>query len=525
MENIKNEQELKRFKLLLKYDTSKTLSENVKDVVTEQIDNDQISFVDNSIVQSLANSNNPTIDKYRDMYVQEYIKGGLAEPEATARYNRIAGDWWKEYGNQEASEPNTERAAPEAGQPEVAQPTESESNILTDEDMMGNTNIFRSAIQQMSDFAMSSPLFPTAAFGQLFGLPNLFDAIGLNPANILAGRRTGVKGVVDALDGWISKEDLTYVLTTIKTLEGKCYVDDTQIPPVQMPAMKRFMELYSEDENGEDLIKEIDGAGTKTLPAGTEKLKQKIINLINSYLNTSCTEGTEDKGNTRVENIANIYCSVDENGIIRNENSEHNGKLWDSYVETYNVTPDEIEQAKLKCPEKDGGATPQKPAYAPCHDFPFTLFCINEAIKNIQNCLELKPDGMFGPKTMAAIKNVLPDFDGNITEEVYTTLIARCERKAGPAKLDKLEPRTGKLKLGDLQPNKPTTIQGRDKTPEQVFAELKPLLNIGNKRIKLKGNIDQATYGKLTQYLSGLGYKATKVDPRKDYGAKYVWIK
>jgi hypothetical protein len=105
--------------------------------------------------------------------------------------------------------------------------------------------------------------------------------------NLILGRRTGVKGVVDALDGFVDSQDLLYVLTVIKTLEGKCYFDD--VNNVKVSAINRFLELYQEDE-GEDLIDEVNGVGTRTLPTGTDKIKQQIVKLIETLKSSqSCS--------------------------------------------------------------------------------------------------------------------------------------------------------------------------------------------------------------------------------------------
>lgn len=231
----------------------------------------------------------------------------------------------------------------------AVKPAAAQSNILTDEDLMGNTNLIRSYLQTISDFSLG-------------GL--ISNALGGSPANLLAGRRTGVKGVVDALDGWVDVKDLAYVLSTVTSLKGKQYLDDTQEPPVKIPAMQRFVELYLEDE-GEDLIADVQGVGTKTLPAGTEKIKTKIVNMINSLLGQS-TSSVTDTG-----------------------------------------TP---------APGQTGSG-----GYKPCTEFPFSYGCANQAIGEIQKCLGLVADGKFGNKTSQAL--ISKGFDGKtITKEIYDTI-------------------------------------------------------------------------------------------------------
>jgi hypothetical protein len=142
--------------------------------------------------------------------------------------------------------------------------------LMSDTDLVGDTNKIRGYFQTISDTGL-----------------NIFDLAGVNMTNLVLGRRTGVKGVVDALDGFVDSQDLLYVLTVIKTLEGKCYFDD--VNNVKVSAINRFLELYQEDE-GEDLIDEVNGVGTRTLPTGTDKIKQQIVKLIETLKSSqSCS--------------------------------------------------------------------------------------------------------------------------------------------------------------------------------------------------------------------------------------------
>jgi len=154
------------------------------------------------------------------------------------------------------------------------------TNVMTDQDLLGSTNKFRSYLQTLNDFNV------------------LFKGLGLSPLDFAAGRRTGVKGVVDALDGWVDEKDLAYVLNVLNALKGKCYSDPAVNPPALIPAMKRFVELYKEDE-GEDLSADVTSVGTKTLPTGSDKLKQQILNVITTYSAQSCA--TQKVDDTKVD--------------------------------------------------------------------------------------------------------------------------------------------------------------------------------------------------------------------------------
>jgi hypothetical protein len=95
----------------------------------------------------------------------------------------------------------------------------------------------------------------------LAGPAKLIIAASL-PDNIFVDRRTGVKGLVDALDGWVDNEDLSYVGATLNLFKDKRYKDP--VSGQLMPAITKIKELYKEDE-GEDLIEDIQSVGTNTL--------------------------------------------------------------------------------------------------------------------------------------------------------------------------------------------------------------------------------------------------------------------
>lgn len=154
-----------------------------------------------------------------------------------------------------------------------------DTNLLTDQDLIGSTGWFRNWMQSVADFTT-------------IGLPNVFDIVGINLPNLISGRRGGVKGVVDALDGFVDTKDLAYVLTVIKGLDGKCYYDDVE--DKKMSATERFLELYEEDED-EDLKSEIEGVGIRTLKVGADKLKKLIIKAIDTQLAKGCSSDSIDK--------------------------------------------------------------------------------------------------------------------------------------------------------------------------------------------------------------------------------------
>jgi hypothetical protein len=221
--------------------------------------------------------------------------------------------------------------------------TSTDANTLTVADLMGDTGRLRQYFQTVTDF------------GNIVGLPNLYDIVGVNPSNLLAGRRNGVKGAVDALDGFVDLEDLTYVLTVIKSLDGKCYYDD--VDEAKIPAIEKFLQLYNEDED-EDLEDEVEGVGIRTLPTGASDIKRAITREISKQKSQSCaasSDGGSEEGST--------------------EGGSGGGT---------------------------GGGTG---GYKDCSGT-YSYGCKSPVIAKVQGCLGgLVTDGKFGPKTQASLKS------------------------------------------------------------------------------------------------------------------------
>jgi len=89
-----------------------------------------------------------------------------------------------------------------------------------------------------------------------------------------------VKKAVNELDGWVDEENLATVLKIVKSLNGRVYFDEEV--GKNIPASKRFLELYSEDEGGDSFVGDVQSVGTRTLATGSEKVKSVIVKTINS---------------------------------------------------------------------------------------------------------------------------------------------------------------------------------------------------------------------------------------------------
>ena len=89
----------------------------------------------------------------------------------------------------------------------------------------------------------------------------------------ISDRRPYVKGVVDALDNYVTEEDIAYVLSVMKSLKGKKMKDGKS-------AIERFKELYKKDERGDDLLRDVKGVGTLTFGTKAELAKEELEKLL-----------------------------------------------------------------------------------------------------------------------------------------------------------------------------------------------------------------------------------------------------
>ena len=147
----------------------------------------------------------------------------------------------------------TQKAAP-------SQVNSGQAKVVTDKDLVGETGLIQNTLH-------SGTLGAT-----------------LNIAGI---HRHGVKGVVDALDGVVTSNDLRYVQATLDGMKNWFYFDPNK--KVYEPAIVRFSELYSEDEGGDNLLADVRSVSTAT--DDTVKLKQDIEKNIFSQIKTPVPQG------------------------------------------------------------------------------------------------------------------------------------------------------------------------------------------------------------------------------------------
>jgi len=142
------------------------------------------------------------------------------------------------------------------------------AGTLTDDDIMGETSGLSSFI---------NTILPAAKYAAFLGF-GLAGPVVATVVDALKDRRNGVKGVVDALDGFVKESDLAYVLTILKALSGKKMKDGK-------PAIKRFQELYALDEKpwvggAETLAGEVKSVGTRTMSVKGDTMKEEIAKLL-----------------------------------------------------------------------------------------------------------------------------------------------------------------------------------------------------------------------------------------------------
>jgi hypothetical protein len=79
---------------------------------------------------------------------------------------------------------------------------------------------------------------------------------------------------------------------------------------------------------------------------------------------------------------------------------------------------EEPEPVPVPDPDEDG-------TYRYCPDFPFTKFCKNDKIREIQKCIDAKVDGYYGPETEGKLEE--NGYSTTITKEVFDEILEKCE--------------------------------------------------------------------------------------------------
>ena len=181
-----------------------------------------------------------------------------------------------------------------------------------------------------------------------------------------------------------------------------------------------------------------------------------------------------------------------------------------------------------------------KPKYTPCTSFPMKFGCKSDKIREVQSCLEMpqeKQTGNFGPLTQKALTE--KGYSGTeLSEPDYLKILQNCGKTTEPSRVNRLNAEPIKLAPRDIKPAqinlsnlKLPNIKAPEVSDDVFYNALRSNGNIigedGNNRIKYKGpDLDELQIGKLDNVLKGMGYTRIKqLEDIKRYGSKYVWLK
>lgn len=299
------------------------------------------------------------------------------------------------------------------------------------------------------------------------------------------------------LDGWVGVDNINSLINIVNSLKGKTYNGQD--------AFEYFLGVYLEDE-GENFIDDVNSVGVQTLGLPGIEGKRKLLALINSSPAQVSSGGLSD---------LNI--------------------VWDGGSGS-----------------SSGGSsgTSSGMRYFSCEDWdlrtkPYILGCKATRISEVQSCLGLKPDGMFGPKTEKALKDIEADVSNGITAQIYNRVMKAC----GRPELDMGTPTTGSTETPtttEPSPSGETQTAGSTETPtatatspisepttsttgRDIYMRLveNGLLTSSrkNRKFRYKGDIlSQDDLFKLTQFIKSIyGLDLTNVREAGDENYRYIW--
>lgn len=119
--------------------------------------------------------------------------------------------------------------------------------------------------------------------------------------------------------------------------------------------------------------------------------KNKIFFCDTTAMNKKLNELKPNQTQQRLTNISATFSKVDAQGIIRSPGSAFDGTPWNSYVETYQIRPDEIESVKATLSPANAPKTQQQqqPQFV-AEKFPLKYMMQGEKVKQLQQALGLK---------------------------------------------------------------------------------------------------------------------------------------
>lgn len=259
----------------------------------------------------------------------------------------------------------------------------------------------------------------------------------------------------------------------------------------------------------------VDCAGVAGLPTTAQMqqnfqaqtgLDPKLPQNKNFYCNTNemnkKLQEVKTQNQNRQSNINIIYSKVDPQGIIRNPGSAFDGTAWNSYVQTYQIRPDEIESAKATMSSTNAPNTqqqqPQKPQFV-AEKFPLKYMMQGENVKKLQQALGLKTksgqpniSGKFYNATQTALDlkarelGIAYDRNVGLDEASFNEIIQAAQPKRELEKAVPVVARTQTPNLTNFTPTLPANIQAPQIQPIQTQLTLDQQFQVA------KANLDKA---------------------------------
>jgi hypothetical protein len=211
----------------------------------------------------------------------------------------------------------------------------------------------------------------------------------------------------DAMEGLGTDEEKVYgAFKSLKTASDFCAL------------VNRFNKDYGSEG---DLLEWLDGDFDAS--DEWEQIFRPIRDVVEDTLLSIKDEAPVVDAN-RQSKINLLYCSV-KNGVIDNVLSEFNGEKWEEFVTKNAITPAEIETAKKSCTggkkTDDGGGGS---GYKSCTGT-YQFGCKSDVIAKVQKCIGVGADGKFGPKTRAALngKGITTFTDADVDKICQTVAV------------------------------------------------------------------------------------------------------
>lgn len=228
--------------------------------------------------------------------------------------------------------------------------------------------------------------------------------------------------------------------------------------------------------------------------------KNKIFFCDTTAMNKKLNELKPNQTQQRLTNISATFSKVDAQGIIRSPGSAFDGTPWNSYVETYQIRPDEIESVKSTLSPANAPKTQQQqqPQFV-AEKFPLKYMMQGEKVKQLQQALGLKTKsgqpnitGKFYNATQTALDlkvrelGIAYDRNKGLDEASFNEIIQAAQPKRELEKAVPVDARTKTPNLTNVTPTLPANIKAPQIQPIQTQLTLDQQFQVA------KANLDAA---------------------------------